>query len=55
MEMGVLVHPQLGLRFCAALPGAFLSEKNANFAKKKKILYVFSMMFHQNEPNLLLT
>ena len=27
MEIGVLVHPQLGLRFGAALPGAFFSRK----------------------------
>ena len=34
MEMGVLVHPQLGLRFGAALPGAFFSQKNSTFRKK---------------------
>ena len=34
MEMGVLVHPQLGLRFGAALPEAFWGEKNTTFAKK---------------------
>ena len=28
MEMGVLVHPQLGLRFGAARPGVFFSEKH---------------------------
>ena len=33
MEMGVLVHPQLGLRFGAALPGAFFLRKTA--LKKK--------------------
>ena len=31
MEMGVLVHPQLGLRFGAALPGAFFSHENNTF------------------------
>ena len=55
MEMGVLVHPQLGLRFGAALPGAFFSEKNTTFAKKNMIFDNFSMIFHQNGPNLLLT
>ena len=34
LEMGVLVHPQLGVRFGAALPGAFASEKNSTFEKK---------------------
>ena len=34
MEMGVLVHPQLGLRFGAALPGAFFSAINNTFEKK---------------------
>ena len=34
MEMGVLVHPQLGLRFGATLPFVFL-QKNNTFAKKK--------------------
>ena len=38
MDMGVLVHPQLGLRFGAALPGAFFSEKNTTFAKKNDFL-----------------
>ena len=33
MEMEVLVHPQLGLRFGAALPGAFFSQKNNTFEK----------------------
>ena len=28
MEMGVLVHPQLGLRFGAALPGFFFCDKH---------------------------
>ena len=54
MEMGVLVHPQLGLRFGAALPGAFFSEKNTTFVKNM-IFDDFQMIFHQNGPNLLLT
>ena len=33
MEFGVLVDPQLGLRFGAALPGAFFSQKNNTFNK----------------------
>ena len=33
MKIWVLVHPQLGLRFGAALPGAFFSEKNTIFEK----------------------
>ena len=45
MEMGVLVHPQLGLRFGAALPGAFFSEKNITLSKNM-IFYDFSMIFH---------
>ena len=32
--IGVLVHPQLGLRFGAALPGAFFSQKNSTSEKK---------------------
>ena len=32
--MGVFVHPQLGLRFGAALPGAFFSQKYNTFLKK---------------------
>ena len=55
MEMGVLVHTQLGLRFGAALPGAFFSQKNSTFDKKNMIFHDFQMIFHQNEPNLLLT
>ena len=54
MEMGVLVHPQLGLRFGAALPETFFSQKNNTFNKKTCFFY-FSMIFHQNEHNLLLT
>ena len=45
---GVLVHPQLGLRFGAALPGAFVSEKNITFDKKNMLFDVFQMIFHQN-------
>ena len=48
MEMGVLVHPQLGLRFGAALPGAFFSQKNSTFVKKL-IFDDFSMIFHENQ------
>ena len=54
MKMGVLVHPQLGLRFGAALPGAFLIGKTALFIKNM-ILYDFQMIFNQNGPNLLFT
>ena len=54
LEMGVLVYPQLGLRFGAALPGAFFSGKNITFVKKMIFDY-FQMIFHQNGPNLLLT
>ena len=54
METGVLVHPQLGLLFGAALPGAFFSEKSSTF-EKNLIFYDFQMIFHQNGPNLLLT
>ena len=53
MEMGVLVHPQLGLRFGAALPGAFCYQKNNTFVKKHDF-HDFQMIFHQNGPNLLL-
>ena len=53
MEIWVLVHPQLGLRFGAALPGAFFSQKNITFVKKN--FDDFQMIFHQNGPNLLLT
>ena len=34
LEMGVLVHPQLGLRFGAALPGAFFLRKTTHLLKK---------------------
>ena len=53
MEMGVLVHPQLGLRFGAALPGAFFSQKNSTLTKNM-IFDDFQMIFHKNGPNLLL-
>ena len=53
MEMGVLVHPQLGLRFGAALPFFFLGKQH--FYKKNMICHVFQMIFDQNGPNLLLT
>ena len=54
MEMGVLVHPQLGLRFGAALPRAFFFRKTA-LLRKNLIFLDFSMIFYQNEHNLLLT
>ena len=54
MEIGVLVHPQLGLRFGAALPGAFFRRKT-QLCEKNIIFDDFSMIVHQNEPNLLLT
>ena len=54
MEMGVLVHPQLGLRFGAALPGFFFRRKTALF-RKNMIFEDFQMIFHENGPNLLLT
>ena len=53
MEMRVLVHPQLGLRFGAALPGAFFVRKTA-ILNKNMIFADFQMIFHQNGPNLLL-
>ena len=46
LEMGVLVHPQLGLRFGAALPGAFFSEKNSTVLNKNMIFNDFQMIFH---------
>ena len=52
--MGALVHPQLGLRFGAALPGAFLLRKT-QLLRKNIVFKDFQMIFHQNEPNLLLT
>ena len=39
MEMVALVHPQLGLRFGAALPGAFFSEKQ-HFCEKTQFLMI---------------
>ena len=45
MEMGVLVHPQLGLRFGAALPGAFLRRKTA-LLRKNMIFDDFQIIFH---------
>ena len=53
MEIGVLVHPQLGLRFGAALPGAFFSGEN-KLLRKNMIFDDFQMILHQNGPNLLL-
>ena len=53
MKMGVLVHPQLGLRFGAALPGPFFSQKNSTF-EKNIIFDDFQMIFHENGHNLLL-
>ena len=54
VEIGVLVHPQLGLWFGAALPGFFVLRKTILLQKNMYFCY-FQMMFHQNEPNLLLT
>ena len=54
MELDVLVHPQLGLRFGAALPGASFQRKIALLIKNM-IFEHFQMIFHQNGPNLLLT
>ena len=45
MGMRVLVHPQLGLRFGAALPGAFFSQKNSTFVKNM-LFDDFQMIFH---------
>ena len=36
--MGVLVHPQLGVRFGAALPEAFFLRKTTHL--KKKVIFV---------------
>ena len=54
MEVLVLVHPQLGLRFGAALPGPFFVRKTRLF-RKNMLFYDFQMIFHENGPNLLLT
>ena len=54
MEIEVLVHPQLGLRFGAALPGFFLLRKTT-LLRKNIMFNSFSIIFHQNGPNLLLT
>ena len=48
MELGALVHPQLGLRFGAALPGAFLSAEKQHFYEKNMIFDDFQMIFNQN-------
>ena len=53
MKIGVLVHPQLGLRFGAALPGAFFSQKNCTF-EKNRVFQDFQMIFHENGPNFIL-
>ena len=45
MEMGVLVHPQLGLRFGAALPGASFSQKNITFDEKHYFFVIFKRFF----------
>ena len=47
LEMGVLVHPQRGLRFGAALPFFFVQKKQL---LKKNI--DFQMSFVQNTHNL---
>ena len=54
MQIGALVHPQLGLRFGAALPGAFFLRK-ITLSRTNMIFDDFQMIFHQNEFNLLLT
>ena len=53
-EIGVLVHPQLGLRFGAALPVYFFSQKNNTFTEKHDF-DDFQMIFDQHGPNLLST
>ena len=53
MKMEVLVHPQLGLRFGAALPGFFFFRETA-LLRKNMIFDDFQMIFDQNGPNLLL-
>ena len=56
MEIGVLVHPQLGLRFGAALPFFLFFYEKPHFCKKKNMIFDdFQLFFYQNEPNLLLT
>ena len=45
LEMGVLVHPQLGLRFGAALPGAFFCRKTT-FLRHKIHFHDVQMFFH---------
>ena len=45
LETGVLVHPQLGLRFGAALPGLFFSRKTT-LLRKNMIFDAFCMIFH---------
>ena len=52
MNMGVLVHPQLGLRFGTALSGCLFQEKH-NFWRNT-IVDDFQMILHRNGPNLLL-
>ena len=42
---------KFGLRFGAALPGAFFSRKNMTFVKNM-IFDDFQMIFHQNGPDL---
>ena len=53
MEMGSLVHPQLGLLCGAALPG-FFSQKIST-SGNNMIFHDFQIIFDQNGPNLLLT
>ena len=43
--MGVLVHPQLGLRFGAALPGFFVSPKNNTLNEKHYLLMISNYFF----------
>ena len=53
--MGLSVHPQLGLLFGAALPGAFFSQGDIIFFKETHVCDDFQMKFDQHGPNLLLT
>ena len=48
MKMMVLVHPQLGLRCGAALPGAFFSEKH-HFLEKALLFVIFQLFFAKKD------
>ena len=45
IEMGVLVHPQHGLRCGEALPGAFFLRKTT-LSQKKYVFYDVQLIFH---------